>query len=554
MKDNNYFLVMLGCGCASVALLVVGVVAAQAQWLVMAGGVLPLAYYHLGYLAPRARKGGLSQSAIDSVYYYGFLVTVAALSISALTIANNTSDGHAAANLSTVIFQFGAGLLATAYAVVARMHLSSISTVLDSTSPEALLDRYVQRSLQLVDNAETASARMQNYVNLITARTDEYDSATRQRLERVMLETAGVFAKEFTKTLDAARAGLAEVRETASDLAMQTARSDLARTVEGLHTAMKKLTGAFDELANNSRRSAQGTQDAARSGEVLYTTLSRLNHSVDELAGEQGALPRALQTLNSGSTSVAEGAAAIAESVTTLKAAAVEIQAAAPAFQSVSKVSKKIHQQLAALDEVVVKLESSLQPVATAGEEVGQLKERLHSLTEVLPGLTQQATSLSSEFNRAEAATGRLNGNIGDLAPRHNQLVDLSARIETALQQVAGSVSVVAHNTRELSTSGADMTKLVQTVAELATQTTALKTVIGAAEQGLLDLTTTAQASDRTLGTSSKALASALTTSSQAIADDLRRSSQASAMLTERLVQVVNTIIDRTRAQQGQPT
>src|SRR5437762_2216975 len=50
----------------------------QPPWLAITFAIAPLAYYHLFYLARRARKG-LSAAAIDSVYYFGFLVTVAAL-------------------------------------------------------------------------------------------------------------------------------------------------------------------------------------------------------------------------------------------------------------------------------------------------------------------------------------------------------------------------------------------------------------------------------------------------------------------------------------------
>lgn len=550
MKTDNYFHVMAVCGVVSVALLSLGLFMGQQAWLAMAGGVVPMIYYHVGYLWPRAKKGGLSQAAIDSVYYYGFLVTIAALSLSALVIGR---DG-AAGQVTTVVYQFGAGLLATAYAVVARMHLSSVATILDSTSPEAILDRYMKRSLELVDNADIANAKMQQYVALIIQRTAEFDTAARSRTERVMMETAGVFAREFKATLDEARAGLADVRATATDLSMQTARQGLGHNLDALQTAIQRLTNHFDELSTHSRQTAQGAKDATRSSDELDATLSRLNQSIEALAGEQGSLSRSVHTLTSGSVALAEGTSAMSEGVTTLKTAAHEIQAAAPAFQSLSKISKKVHQQLATVDEVVAKLEESLRHLGVAGEHVGRLGHGMHELAESLPSLSQQATSLTGELSRAESAAQRLSGNLTDLAPRRAELTELSSHIESALQQVAGSVTVVAQNARELSGSGPELAKLVQTLTELVSQAAGLRTVIAAAEEGLVSFTTTTQATDRALGTSSQSLAASIAASSQGIADDLRRSSQASAMLTERLVQVVNNIVERTRTQQGLPT
>jgi hypothetical protein len=129
-------------------------------WVAMLGGSAPLLYYHLAYLTPRAKKG-LAQAAIDSVYYFGFLVTVAALAVSAVSLA--VTDGKAP--LTEIAFQFGLGLLATGYSVFARLHLTSISTWVEEASPEAVLDRYVVRSRELVTNVELASEQFVSLAN-----------------------------------------------------------------------------------------------------------------------------------------------------------------------------------------------------------------------------------------------------------------------------------------------------------------------------------------------------------------------------------------------------
>ena len=134
--SENYFRTLFLCILSSFSLLIASHVLLYNPWMSLVAGCGPLVYYHLFYLTPRARKG-LTQTAIDSVYYFGFLVTVAALGISAVTIASSggTTD------INTVVFQFGVGLFATGYAVIARMHLSSLSTMVDAASPEAILDR-----------------------------------------------------------------------------------------------------------------------------------------------------------------------------------------------------------------------------------------------------------------------------------------------------------------------------------------------------------------------------------------------------------------------------
>src|SRR4051812_11019570 len=105
--QSNFFRALFGSLLASPTLLIVFTLANARglnlpQWLGLAAALLPLAYYHLVWLTPAA-KAGLSQAAVDSVYYFGFLITVAALGVSALTIAIS----GAAVSMNTVIYQFG---------------------------------------------------------------------------------------------------------------------------------------------------------------------------------------------------------------------------------------------------------------------------------------------------------------------------------------------------------------------------------------------------------------------------------------------------------------
>src|SRR5262249_25424966 len=86
--------------------------------LALSLGLIPLVIYHVHLTRSRADR--LSQTAIDSVYYFGFLVTVAALGASALYVAMNRNR----LDFGTVALQFGLGLFATAYAVFARIHLN----------------------------------------------------------------------------------------------------------------------------------------------------------------------------------------------------------------------------------------------------------------------------------------------------------------------------------------------------------------------------------------------------------------------------------------------
>jgi hypothetical protein len=178
--SKTYFKTLSVCMLISVLLLAATTFLHLPPWVALICGAAPLSYYHLGFLAPRA-KSGLNQAAIDSVYYFGFLVTIAALGVSAVTVALN----GAAANVNTVVYQFGVGLFATGYAVVARMHLSSLASPLDAVSPEAIMDRYIKRSLDMVDNVDTAVVRLSDFSQTVMTKTSEVTEAARNTAEKV---------------------------------------------------------------------------------------------------------------------------------------------------------------------------------------------------------------------------------------------------------------------------------------------------------------------------------------------------------------------------------
>ena len=92
----------------------------QYQFIGLIAGVLPL----LGYYFALAKKKLLSQSEIDSVYYFGFLVTVITLVSTAIAIGIATK----LPKLNWILLQFGLGLIATGIALFARLMLMTKST------------------------------------------------------------------------------------------------------------------------------------------------------------------------------------------------------------------------------------------------------------------------------------------------------------------------------------------------------------------------------------------------------------------------------------------
>src|SRR5882672_633650 len=109
-----------------------------APLVVFGFGIAPLVAYHLRLWA--GLKVGLSQASIDSVYYFGFIITIATLATTVLLIA---ARGGITRDITYVVNQFGLGLIATGYALFARMHLMAVAERMTASTPEQVVDEYI---------------------------------------------------------------------------------------------------------------------------------------------------------------------------------------------------------------------------------------------------------------------------------------------------------------------------------------------------------------------------------------------------------------------------
>lgn len=419
---RSYFGWMLACMLVSASLMAAATFFRFPPWAIMAGGVGPMCFYHLFYLRPRA-KTGLHQAAIDSVYYFGFLVTVSALAISAIAIAiagDNPGD-----NVNTVLYQFGAGLLATGYAVVARMHLSSIASATEDHSLEENLGRYIQRSAELVTNAEMVSEQFVEFSRRMMTVTAEVAEQARLGTEKAMLETARVFESEMRSTLAAARDGWVQMRALVNDATFASEREQLARGIktttkaaEELHDAMKKLAGMMNE-------EVQAAQQAIATSTGLEQTLRRFSLQVEGLCGNDGPLLRSSVSLRTAVTGLSEIAAAVAGAGPAFMNMQALTAEAAEQLQTLAGASEKLDLALTRMAEAadisqslaggMSKVSSALSPLAanaklfsTNLERAGHVSEKFEQQLRILPEQAQRLSSYMPDPSKATEGTDKL--------------------------------------------------------------------------------------------------------------------------------------------------
>jgi len=151
------------------------------QYIGLVAGIIPLAIYNFFLF----RESLLSPAEIDSIYYFGFLITVITLISTAISIS---SDARAP-SMQWILFQFGLGLIATGYALFARLMLMSRSS--DHVQMDVL-----QSTKEMVSSIEKVSAGFDAASYEVAAFSDQFKA----RLESLLTQSLGVYAKNVEQS------------------------------------------------------------------------------------------------------------------------------------------------------------------------------------------------------------------------------------------------------------------------------------------------------------------------------------------------------------------
>lgn len=229
----------------------------------LAGGLAPLMIYHIIL----AREETLSPSSIDGIYYFGFLVTIITLVSTAVSLGltQDTPD------LQWILLQFGLGLVATGYALFARLHLLSKASqsigVIDATEK---LAASMNRSAAEFDNA---IYQMSAFITQTKARLEQL---TQNHLEQtkkiedqlqVTFDTMAIAANKVASEVANSVTSLAASYNTAAQITtnlsgklsklgdLETQITSINKTLVEVAALTNALTDANNSIADLSEKS-----------------------------------------------------------------------------------------------------------------------------------------------------------------------------------------------------------------------------------------------------------------------------------------------------------
>ena len=544
---GNFFARLQTCAFISFALLTAATALHLPPWAAMLGGGAPLVYYHVFYLAPRAKQG-LSQAAIDSVYYFGFLITIAALGVSAVSLAVNAGK----VPMNDIAFQFGLGLLATGYAVLARMHLTSISTWVDEASPEAVLDRYVQRSRELVTNVEMASEQFVQLSSNLMIKSQEVADTARRTTEKSMLDVARMFDEELRGTLASARAGLTEIRGLVNETSFVQEREALVRSVKVTLDAVTTLNKALEEFALRAGEGARTSQATTVTSSALNDSLTTFHANLERMSAPDGPLLGSAKSLGEAQSAVSEGTQKMGEVVGALTEMTGTVSGLGSTYKHIKTLSMKANEQMEALVISAERLDGATQHIERSAAATSGLALGLERANTALPSLGQQAETLDARFQELTKTMSTVEQHLGGIPKPVDAVLNLSVELTGTLGAVAQVLQTISAEAKTLAGHSAQHARSLEQAQQATLGTRELQATTDSAQMLISRLGATVDRLNESLAVSTGTLKTAVDTATTSLEIDVKRSAETARLFSERLTDVVQIIIDRTR--EGRPT
>ena len=418
------------------------------QYSGLIAGIAPLIIYHIGLIQAKS----LTTTKIDSVYYFGFLVTVVTLVSTAISLglAENTP------NLRWVLLQFGLGLVATGYALFARLHLVSKSSelaesaVADSNqelanSIKKITEEFDKAGFQVAAFTARTEERLQAVENKFEERLNKaqitFDSAMSKTAEMSYLKTVKIIdqaAEEFGKKISAIMEEVGRIQTEAEAISFQKATERIEGFSSAIETAIKSITTRVAESGSESSKAISELTTTTKKMSQLANELSasldkikNLDSLLQSISSVESSLRSVAKTAEEADSAISSLATKTSISEENLRSAIIEPLSSSGLAAALSNTEK-------AISEAGLKASVSIESMEKA---VVAFDENLRGILASLASSTSTASKMSSFESDINAATTGLHSAITTLGQQTNSMAEMINTSSTSLGAAISSAS-----------------------------------------------------------------------------------------------------------------
>jgi hypothetical protein len=334
------------------------------MWGGLCAGLAPIVIYHIIL----RREKNVSATEVDSIYYFGFLVTVVTLVVTALSIG--LEKGHL--DINSVLVKFALGLIATGYALFARLHL------LTKFSSQAEND-VVEATENLAKSVEKVAQKFDQAGHHVTAFIEQ----TEQRMQQA--------ANSYQNQLNEAAVAF---NKTLAD----SAAVSLSNTYHTIDTAVHKFSMTISSIMDQSVR----IQAEAESISFARAALCIEDFSNEMVASLEFVTAQAIAASESGADAIIELNNVMKKTLKTTESFTFHLEAMA----KIETLLSIIKSTTSALEDMSKTAACTSDSISSLGQNIDQSEQAVRqNVTEPLSasGLSEVMGRLTDEFQVVEA-------------------------------------------------------------------------------------------------------------------------------------------------------
>jgi len=443
--------------------------------------IMPISLAPLGlYWYDLYRRDSLNQQQIDSVYYFGFLLTLAFLLASVVEFTKVDFSSTEPKKVTEIAAKFALGLIATGIGLAGRLFLLPKKFSLETT------DDAIQKQIQQVDNLVF---EFQKTIDLFQQLREEALNRTTRGVEQAAIAVVDTIKSGLEVSVASLSASINQLKTDLSSLDVSTLES-LAKTSSRLSKSFDQLSSSvpdtsvvFQSLHSNLqvltvKTEAAGTALArnADSAERASTALERLD-SLDS---------GALESINKSLTDLSESlsridTAPLVDLLSTTSATSSSLDHLRELIPDLGSSVESLGSDVDSLAKTAVSASQSLETLKSSISSIGGSVESIRQLETV----TQEISSAMTKFSQNIALLDKgsieqLGSTIESILVKFKEFETLIQGMRTAADQ---SINTVAGDIQQSSAN------ISQQIAELDRVASVLQTTMAKYSQALRAMT-----------------------------------------------------------------
>jgi len=407
----------------------------------------PLAWY-FSRLLQIARHDSIGQTAVDSVYYFGFLITIFSLAASVFHVWLNGVGN----NVESLIAHFGVGLLATGLALAFRMWLTAVSEQLNKKDLDETIEGYIRRVDDVVAKVEMSAASFEGLSTSLQQHTEKVVLHASNCFESAMAESTKIFREKLDVLMregtSAAQLFSNTIKELSTAEHVVSFDKNMITLTTGFKTVINQLSISGKELGENAQRTT---------AKALNDTVSIYSKNLEELTAQNR---EAMNEVLAGVDDLdfADDAAIVREHMQSLSTTVNNINKKFGAIEE--KIELAVVRQSAETIRLVIDgFSSEFKRITTSIED-----ESLNRIQAILANIAKTTTdaihisreSATKQFTKDLAITATEIGTIADLissrkmAEQFTKLADATEEAHLALSDSADEFAIAVKEMQQL--------------------------------------------------------------------------------------------------------